>query len=139
MKAFAKAILLSFRYKWTIIGSIVCSSLVAVLWSASISTVFPVVKIVLENKTAHSWVSEEIEKAKNSRVRIRDEVDDLRASLNGLSEAEAIVVQNKIDLKEERIASETEAIELYEWYQPYIKNWAPASPFTTERINREKK
>ena len=61
MKAFFHAVLFSFRYKWSILGAVICSILIAVLWSASISTVFPIVKIVIEGQTAQVWIEQEIQ------------------------------------------------------------------------------
>ncbi len=131
MKAFAQAILLSLRYKWTIIGSIICSFLVAVLWSASISTVFPVVKIVLEGKTAQSWVEEEIDNAKRSSLKLEGDIKTLEASLENLGKQEAIILKNSIDLKKDRLEGERKAIVRFKKFQPHIEKWAPDSPFIT--------
>ena len=131
MKAFARAVLLSFRYKWTIIGSIICSLLIAVLWSASISTVFPVVKIVLEGKTAQSWFQEEIDSAKQTAIGLESEIAELELEAQQLNQEDASPIYNKIDLKKDRLKGERNAIAKYEKYQPYVEKYAPTSPFET--------
>ena len=124
-------ILLSLRYKWSIIGSIICSFLIAVLWSASISTIFPVVKIVLESKTAHTWVQEEIDKAEKSKLSLEAKIAALQQELVQLPADEAAVIHNKIALDQDRLDGEASAIDRYKKIQPYINKWAPETPFAT--------
>ena len=82
MKAFLRAILLSLRYKWSIVGAVVCSTLIAFMMVASISTVFPVVKVVLEGHTAHSWVDGEIKATTEQITVIESDIEDLQQQIN---------------------------------------------------------
>ena len=131
MKSFSKAILLSLRYKWTIVAAIICSMLIASLWAASITTVFPVVKIVLEGETAQSWIATEIEQAETSRSVVVGDIEELRKQLNTAESDEIPRLNHKIDLKMDRLNAENNAIERFEYIQPYINRYAPDSPFKT--------
>ncbi len=132
MKAFSRAILLSLRYKWTIIAAFTCSLLIALLWSAGISTVFPVVKIVLEGETAHTWVASEIENAEVQCEAAKQDVADLEQQLAGAIDKEAAVAfRNKIDLKEKRIAGEQNAIRKFQDFKPWVDKYAPRTGFQT--------
>ncbi len=131
MKSFSKAILLSLRYKWTIVAAIICSMLIASLWAASITTVFPVVKIVLEGETAQSWIATEIEQAETSRSVVVGDIEELRKQLNTAESNEIPSLNHKIDLKMDRLNAENNAIERFEYIQPYINRYAPDSPFKT--------
>ena len=131
MKPFLRAILLSLRYKWTIAGAVLCSVLIALLWSASITTVFPVVKIVLEEKTAHSWVAEEIETAQRENKETLAQLDELTQQRQVAAGHELALIERKIDLKKNRLEAEQNAIETYQNLQPYIAQYAPDSPFET--------
>lgn len=131
MKPFFKAIRLSFRYKWTIAGAIFCSMMVASLWTASITTVFPVVKIVLEGETAQSWIANEIEQAETSRNRLAVEIEELEKERQAAAPQQAGKLNQKIDLTMDRLHAENKAIQRFEYVQPYINRYAPTSPFST--------
>ena len=62
MKDAWMAIRLSLKYKWSIIGSILSSIMIAFLFGASITTVLPFVKVVFSEKTntLEKWVNHEI-------------------------------------------------------------------------------
>ncbi|MCH2179227.1 MAG: ABC transporter ATP-binding protein/permease [Mariniblastus sp.] len=131
MKSFLKAILLSLRYKWTIAAAIVCSMLIASLWAASITTVFPVVKIVLEGETAQSWIATEIEQAETSRNAVVGEIEQMKMELTSASVEESRTLNRKIDLRMDRLNAENSAIERFEYLQPIVAKYAPDSPFMT--------
>ena len=46
MKNFLRAVRLTLRYRWTVFFAIVCSLGVALLWSANIGTVYPIIEVV---------------------------------------------------------------------------------------------
>lgn len=131
MKAFFRAVLLSFRYKWTIFAAVICSLMIAVLWSASISTVFPVVKIVLEGKTAQTWVQEEIANAKDQAVTLEANIAANEKQVIKLAGKERVLLENKIDMAKDRLQGEQKAIAKFEKLQPYIDEYAPKKPFDT--------
>ena len=54
--------IMALKYKYSITASILCSAMVAVLWGANITAVYPFVQIVFQGKTVHDWVDEEITK-----------------------------------------------------------------------------
>ncbi|MEM7456532.1 MAG: ABC transporter ATP-binding protein [Planctomycetota bacterium] len=123
---------MSLRYKWTILAAFLCSLMIALLWSAGISTVFPVVKIVLEGETAQSWVASEIANAETQYDVVLDEIDELKAELaEAPDETTATTLQNKITLKVDRLEGEKAAIESFKKYQPWVEKYAPQTGFQT--------
>ena len=131
MKHFTHAIKLSLKYKWTIVGSAICSAAIACLFCFSVSTIFPVIKIVLEGQTANEWIVEEIETAKTEQQKIINEVAELQAQLATLPETDRAETESRIRLKENRIEAEQAAQRWYEWLQPYVNRLAPKKPFQT--------
>ena len=78
MKHFLQILLLSLRYKWSILASVVVAFCIAFLWGASISTVYPLVEVVFEGKTIQSWMEDAITDAENRSDRLRIEIVDLQ-------------------------------------------------------------
>ena len=102
MKPFFSAVRLSLRYKLAIIGALASSMLIAVCWSASITTVFPVVKIVLEGQTAETWVEHEIELAELNLTVANTAIDELQAKIDAASGDKQQVLVAAMELKKNR-------------------------------------
>ena len=131
MKPFFKAVKHSLRYRWSIIGALTCSLLIAVIWSASITTVFPIVKIVLEGETAESWIEHEIENGQANLATVQSDIADLQAELPNAPNQQANTLKNKIDLMQDRVVAEKKSIEWYEKAEPFLKKYAPKTAFST--------
>jgi ATP-binding cassette subfamily B protein/subfamily B ATP-binding cassette protein MsbA len=128
MKPFFRAVKHSLRYRWTIAGAFSCSLLIALIWSASITTVFPIVKIVLEGETAITWVEHEIENGERNIELLWDELAQLETQQQATN---SVALLNKIDLKSDRLKGEIEALEWYKNAQPYVNRYAPNTAFRT--------
>ena len=131
MKPFFQAVWHSLRYRWTIAGALICSLLIAVLWSASITTVFPIVKIVLEGETAASWIQHEIDKSHQNVTLVQTEIEALASEISTVPPEQTIPLSNKLDLKRSRLKAENEALAWYENIQPTVQKYAPKEPFPT--------
>lgn len=131
MRAFLKAVGLSLRYKWSIIGAIVCSTLIAGLMVASISTILPVVKVVLEGHTAQTWIEEELKSSEKELASLEQGVVDYQEQLKTASDDEAIAIENKISLQRDRIKGEQKHFDRYQELKPYAERYAPETPFGT--------
>jgi len=128
MKPFLRAIKHSLKYKWSIAGAFLCSFLIAIIWSASITTVFPIVKIVLEDETAITWVDKSIQTGEVSLQALDDEIDELTAEFEQSNDP---IVSNRIELKQDRVHAETRTLEWFREVQPFVNKYAPTSPFQT--------
>ena len=131
MKPFLSAVRLSLRYKLAIIGALASSMLIAVCWSASITTVFPVVKIVLEGQTAETWVEHEIELAELNLTVANTAIDELQAKIDAASGDKQQVLVAAMELKKNRAEGERKSLERYQSLQPWLQTYAPKSAFAT--------
>ncbi len=131
MKHFRHAIWLSFKYKWSILASVLSSLAIAFLFCISISTVFPVVKIVLEGETAPVWVANEIARATNERDTLADQIAGLKTQAENATEPKLTALEKEIEQKHHRMVAEQKALSWYEKSQPYVDSYAPQTPFAT--------
>ncbi len=134
MKPFFRAVLMSLRYKWSILGAVLCAIMISVLWSFSISAILPVVQVVLKGETFHDWIDSEIDTSKNS---IRKLEKEIAASESGIDdklvvEEERHRMQLRLDINKDRLESENALLVRYTTkLKPFITNWAPNDPFIT--------
>lgn len=119
MPHFWKAIRVSLRYKWSIVGAILSSLTIAMLWGASITTIYPFVRIVFRGETVHTWIEEELTKAESNLAKVKEEIEERKEQ--GLDN------RTRID----RLRAEEKAIQWFRSVQPMVKQYAPATPFGT--------
>ena len=132
MTHFFQAIRLSMKYKWSIVGSVISSMLIAVLFCVSISTLFPIIKIVLEKQTAAIWIDKEITTAKSKIAELDDEQIGLKKQLATTADKTAKnKIEEQITINNHRLKAEKTAAERYEYLQPIANRFAPTDPFMT--------
>ncbi len=129
MKHFLPAIKLSLRYRWSIVGAVICSFIVAILCTASITTVYPVVESVFQKKTFMSWLDEEIEHAGARRDQLESEIETIQQQLtvtNNRRDQE--LLNDDLDQKSGYVAAEQRAIDYYNRIRPTVERYAPGHP-----------
>jgi ATP-binding cassette subfamily B protein/subfamily B ATP-binding cassette protein MsbA len=129
MSNFLRALKLSLRYRWSIGGAVFCSLMVAMLWGASITTVFPVVETVFERKTFPMWMDEGLQEARERQAKLQAEIAELEARLGTAEEALAIALRADLAKKQDFLLAETKAIEWFVAWRPTVVRYAPATPF----------
>ena len=115
---FLKVLKLSMRYKWSLVGSFICSGFVALLWSANIGAVYPVARIVFYGKTIQESVSEQIDE-------LEEKISNCEQDLGSSTDAES---QQSIN------ASRLDSLRSELQQRRTLHDWAvflPDQPFTT--------
>jgi ATP-binding cassette subfamily B protein/subfamily B ATP-binding cassette protein MsbA len=134
MKPFFRAVILSLRYKWSILGAVLCAIMISVLWSASISAILPVVQVVLKGDTFHEWIDDEIENSSNTVSKLESEIADAKVKLKDrtIDESELHRLQLGLDINQDRLKSEQQLLARYtQEFKPLISKWAPDDAFET--------
>ncbi|MCP4461714.1 MAG: ABC transporter ATP-binding protein [Planctomycetaceae bacterium] len=126
---FLSALKQSLRYRWSIAGAVICSLMVAMLWSASITTVFPLVETVFERKTFPEWAAEGLQEAEERRDKLQQEITALQVELADSNKQSAVPIQADLAKKQDFLLAETKAVEWFGAWQPTIERYAPATPF----------
>ncbi len=60
MSNFARALQLTWPYRWRFALSVLCALLVALLWGANLSVVFPVIKVFFRDQNLQQWIDAEV-------------------------------------------------------------------------------
>jgi len=134
MKPFFRAILMSLRYKWSILGAVVCAVMISALWSAGISAILPVVQVVLRSETFHDWIDNEIENSSNAISTLETEIASAKVQIKdrGIEEEERHRIELNLDISQDRLESERLLLANYtNELKPFVTKWAPDSPFET--------
>ena len=78
MKNLMRAIRMAFKYKYSLVSSMVLGFLVAALWGANITALYPFVEIVFEGDSLHGWVDGRVEEANDAIARNEEKIGELR-------------------------------------------------------------
>ncbi|MDG2384997.1 MAG: ABC transporter ATP-binding protein [Pirellulaceae bacterium] len=114
---------MSLRYRFTVVGTIVCALAVGVLWGGNIGAVFPFVEVVFRGQSLQEWVDGEVEKAEQK-------IERMDAQIAGVA-GEPELDSNQRKRLVARRRAEVAALEAYRRAQPYIYRYLPEQPFTT--------
>jgi ATP-binding cassette subfamily B protein/subfamily B ATP-binding cassette protein MsbA len=79
MNHFGRALKLAFRHRWNVVGCVLTSLAVALLWGGNLTAVWPVVDVIMNDSSMPQWVDQQI--AASDR-----EVSDSQHWLNELQE-----------------------------------------------------
>jgi ATP-binding cassette subfamily B protein/subfamily B ATP-binding cassette protein MsbA len=131
MKYFLRSIRLSFRYKWTILSSVIVALAVALFWGASISAVYPVTEVVFQGQSMRSWFDQRIDRVEAASQQLQAEVDELRRQQKNAPPDEQGLLAGQISLLESRILVQDKQRQFYERIQPAVTRFGPATPFGT--------
>lgn len=124
MQNMKRALWMALRYRWSILGSFLCSALVAVFWGMNLGAVYPFVEVVLHNKSLHQWAAERIADGEQNVARLEEKIAAAQADVNSADQRDIALWSSEIATEQRRIAATRQM-------QPWITRHAPPDPYTT--------
>jgi ATP-binding cassette subfamily B protein/subfamily B ATP-binding cassette protein MsbA len=131
MNNFYRVIALAFRHKLTVAASLFCSLAVAVLWGGNITAIFPVVDIIMLNKSIPQYVDE-------TSVELEQEIaaltSDLTAKTAALPAAEAAArpaLRSQLADLQGGLSRKQKQLSWYQAVSPSAHRWLPTTAFRT--------
>ena len=77
MHNFWRALKLTFKYKWNIVGIIISSLCLALCWGGNIATVYPLVQVSFQGDTVSGWLDKEITSQTDRLSNLKKERDEI--------------------------------------------------------------
>ena len=118
-------------YRWSLIGSIVCSGFVALLWGANLGTVYPFIEVVFNQQTLHDWADTQVTDIEGNISRLNQEIAELETQRQRASTEKLRELNHEIATREGDLESRTTRLEWMGTIQPWLDRWAPRDPFQT--------
>lgn len=129
MRHFVRAILLSLRYKWSLLFSVINALVIAALWGLSIWTIYPFVEVVFQGKTLNNWVEEHVISAQAETNRLDTQIASLKQKLAAASPDRQLPISREMALREGELHVQQKAVRFYQSLQPIAARWFPKTPF----------
>jgi ATP-binding cassette subfamily B protein/subfamily B ATP-binding cassette protein MsbA len=132
MNNFYRVVALSFRHKLTVGASLICSLAVALLWGGNITAIFPVVDIIMLNKSIPQYVDEKCVELDKSLAALSKQIDGLNEQLPKAAHEDEPALRSQLaELQGQQSRKQRELA----WYQGYISplahRWLPTTAFRT--------
>ena len=107
--------------------------MISLLWSISITTIYPIVVVVLQDETAVTWAAGEIDSGYESVARINSEIAQLHQAQHSAEDpAAASRFGLKLNIKQDLLKNEIERVDYLEkTIHPFILKYAPETAFGT--------
>ncbi len=126
MKNFGRAVRVALRFRWTLLGLIVSSVLVACFWGANFGLVYPILGVVLKQQSMHEWVDASIA---NSEAHCRSLETEIAAA--AANPTEVSPGRSPLALLNSRLQAEQQALASATRLRPWIHRYMPDKPFPT--------
>lgn len=136
MKNLRRALWMTLKYKWSLIGSFLCCLCVAVLWGANLGAVYPFVEIVMQKKTLVQWADERSSDSNDRILEKQQQIAELVSKIAAEKEASAdpsvlSSLQTKVTLSTAELDGEVNRKWWTDSLAPWIRSYAPRTPFAT--------
>ncbi|MFT3879476.1 MAG: ABC transporter ATP-binding protein [Gemmatales bacterium] len=137
MHNFFRALQFAWPHRWKFFASLACAVMVALLWGANFTAIYPFLKILTEKKTPQQWINEQI-------TQYDTQLDALRKSVNEGEEKQAKIssqppsadrdkqlaaISGLLARDQENLAS-TERSSYWSWkLKRFVDIYVPEDPF----------
>ena len=139
MNNFFRAVRIATRYRATLVALILSSLAVAVLWGGNLGTVYPIVGVVLKQRSIREWDDESLAGTLARRDASQQTIDEILGSLPVEEGVAATDPESQLDrasrrrlsLARDQIKLDEKAAAWTRWIQPSVNRYLPTKPFPT--------
>ncbi len=134
MYNFLRILRASTKYRWTILGILTTSMLVALLWGANIGALFPVIKVTVQRKPLQVWLDEKIANTNNEIDQLHRKIASLDAQLANINDIpRAPEVRQQHTLAVYDLHAQQKALRTSQLIRPFLE-YLPRDPFRTVMV-----
>lgn len=132
MKNFHRILKLAFRRRGALLGVLLSSIVIAVLWGVNIGTLYPMVEVVFKDDSLPEYVQKQLEQSQLKLTEIENEICTLTAEqFHSEDEAESRSLEKQIDFAFTRQSAMEKKADWLVAVQPWVDRFAPDNPYQT--------
>jgi subfamily B ATP-binding cassette protein MsbA len=131
MKDFGRVLKLAARRRFAIAGILISSLMIAVLWGANISVLYPLVEVVFEGDGLADYADKQLAASKTKLLELNQEKQTLNDRLVAADEIDKPGIRSELRFLDSRLERAVRTESWWAWGQPIIEQYAPAGPFQT--------
>jgi subfamily B ATP-binding cassette protein MsbA len=131
MKNFSRVLKLAARRHWSLLGILVTSLMIAVLWVANIGTLYPLVEVVFKGDTLPTYVDKKIDEADQKTAELEQHIAEMKAQLPAAPDDQRRVLTRNIEADEVTQEAVAKSKHYLTVAKPTIDRYAPSAAYTT--------
>lgn len=131
MKNFLRVLKLAARRRWSLVGILITSLLIAVLWVANIGTLYPLVEVVFKGDTLPTYVEKRLAEASENVVKLQRSIAAAEQQLATAQGDQQLRLQRSTDADRTTLAAVERSIGFLTWIQPTVERYAPRDAYAT--------
>lgn len=131
MNKFLRVIRLSSRFRYTVLGIIFSSILVAFFWGANVTAVYPFVEAVFRGDSMPQWADHQVQTISERISRLEVDGAHLRQERQSAPKIEWRSLDNQIAYVNSRLEVERRALAGVRRLEPLIRRYLPGDAFRT--------
>jgi subfamily B ATP-binding cassette protein MsbA len=131
MKDFGRVLGLAARKRWSLVGILITSLMIAVLWGANIGTLYPLVEVVFNGDDLPGYVAKKLDESDRNIAFIDAEIRSLSNQLADANGESTGKIQLKIESAEAKREIEIKSVYYLARAKPWIDQYAPVGAFST--------
>ncbi|QDU61147.1 Putative multidrug export ATP-binding/permease protein [Planctomycetes bacterium Pan216] len=134
MRNFRRALGFAWPYRWRMAGSLMSGLVVALFWGANISFIYPLLTILLDNKTLTIWVDQTIQAEEKQIGKLQSEIEQLGGEIDEATksaDAKAGTLAARLGRRERQLGWREYWLKWYAWARPYVAAYTPSDSFLT--------
>jgi subfamily B ATP-binding cassette protein MsbA len=131
MKNFRRVVALSFRHRFTVVASLVCSLAVAILWGGNITAIYPVVDVIMNNKSVPQYLDEQRALAETRIAELEPAIAATQSQIEAATGDAQREPRRQRDALADELARKRTELARYERWNPVAHRWLPTTAFKT--------
>ncbi|MEE2937197.1 MAG: ABC transporter ATP-binding protein [Planctomycetota bacterium] len=131
MKSFSRILKLAIRRRAAILGVLVSSLVIAILWGANIGTLYPMVEVVFKGDSLPEYVESQLGETEGKLAELENEICLLTSDRFGAAGDDLTAIDRELDFAHTRLIAASSKLGILESAQPWVNRFAPDTPYQT--------
>lgn len=131
MNCFLRVLRIALGHRLNVAAGMTCSVLVALLWAFNLAAIWPVVDVIMQDRSMQDWVRIERDAAAELLAASRAEVKKIESELVGAGADQQAPLHQGLAVAQAEAAQSARLVQRMELLKPWVDRWLPATPFET--------
>ena len=123
MSNFSRVLKIALKHRINVVACLATSLVVATLWAGSLSAVFAIVDVVMNDLSLPEWIDQQVADSEQAIAVANAEIERLSSDPDKN--------QSGIQAANFQLAVHTQRAEKFRWLSPAAHRWLPTTPFQT--------
>ena len=131
MNNFGRVLKIAARRRFALVGILITSLIIALLWGANIGTLYPLVEVVFKGDSLPSYVESRVKASQLELAEVDKEMQEVTQAAQSASGEQKTALAVELQTLESRRKIVSEASQWYTRVKPWVDTYAPEGAYAT--------